>query len=67
MPIHKVRESDIPALGLSYGQSTVVQVDVLSDDGETAVISVQDCGVLASWNDRYEVPSKAVHMWHEDL
>ncbi len=67
MPIHKVRESDIPALGYTGRGGTIVKVDVLSDDGKTATISVQDCGIRASWNDRYEVPSSAVHMWHEDL
>jgi hypothetical protein len=64
--MRKIRESDIPGLGVSYGMSTVVNVDVLSDDGATAKIRVQDCGVAASWGQEHVVPSSAVREWWEE-
>ncbi|WP_250029912.1 hypothetical protein [Paractinoplanes maris] len=67
MPMHKVRESDIPDLGVSYGMSTVVNVDVLGTNGPTSTIRVEDCGVRARQGEVYEVPTTAVHMWFDDL
>lgn len=67
MPVHKVRERDIPALDYTGPGGTIVKVDVVEERGDTTKIRVQDSGVRVNWGDEYEVPSTAVHMWFDDL
>jgi hypothetical protein len=67
MPMHRIRERDIPALGYDATGGTIVKVSLLEDDGTTARIQVQDCGVAARQGQIHTVASSAVRRHDQRL
>ncbi|MFI0929710.1 hypothetical protein ACH4TP_38165 [Streptomyces sp. NPDC021012] len=60
--MHVIDENVIwPSLGRN---GTTVRARVLSDDGATAQIQIEDCGVHARQGQVHQVPSDAVRYRH---